>query len=526
LIPEMPSRHHKMQPRATTARPRRGLLVLIGAALAAISGVARGQGFAGAVFSPEEATACIRVESPSEHAAWVELALDAIELAEAPIRPGWETCRRLRSRLAPDAAEAFHAIGPGGRHWIHAVRWSDPIAVEFGLQRLGSRPMGAGRFRLPALGLEIAIAGEWLLIGPNACPWLDQAVDKATLEALDRIAPEVTVLVGDLARGPVELILRHEAPIGGLSAIGIRPTSDTHALIDFAGRYAASPLPIRTAGEVDMELASAFDGRVAFATIEAGVGLLDPLMVRHAATHPEIVPAAELRRRFAAQRLVVLDGEPVRIDPIGIIEVPAACVAIPMREHRPGDSSMAELTEGIDRWIESAGRAVRATWNQETSGPVRTRGDDIRHLLLTPGLLQASGGHPLAVNASLNWTLHTGSEGAGWLVAGTSPGLVRRVTATLDERRSPSRSAMLTGAGVASPARIALQITELAQLRGIAGDPDAEADAEALSAAASMLDRFERISWRMTRQDERLVRGTAELRLVPGVTGTSGPRAR
>ena len=550
-VSEMPFRQHKM--RSASARPpvgrgvRRGSasrvwsrltsgarsgIRAVPAALAmsaALTGIASAQGFAGSGWAPREATAGVRVSVGETPEAWIELALDALELARVPIRSSWASGEQLRSRLAPESSESFHVIGPGGRHWIHAVRWSDPIAVEFGLQKLGSRPMGAGRFRLPALGLELAIAGEWLLVGPHGCPWLDAAVDKASLHALDRFAPDladVAELTGDLPRSPIELVLRHADPIGGVSAVGIRPTSPTHAALELAGRYAASPLPIRTVGNVDLELAARFDGRVAFATIESGIGLLDPLMIRHAARHPELVPAAELRRRFASQRIVVLDGQPAQVDPLGIIEVPAACVAVPMRRERGEDGPTPELAGLVDTWIESAGRAIRADWSDDTSGAGRTRGSDIRHLSLGPGLLEAGGGHPMAVGASLNWTLHATSDRGVWLVAGTSPGLVRRVVATLDERRGPARTVELAGAGVASPARIALQISELAQLRELGDDPDSRADAAGLNASASLLDRFERISWRTMRQDEHVVRATAEVRLVPSVTRTTGSRPR
>ncbi len=520
-VPQMPFRHWLPKTRSLAARSARVAVVTLLAVTASVMDrPVTAQGFAGGAFVPADAVAAVRVAGEGPTSAWTELFLDAIELAGAPIRPSWNSGEQLRSRLAPDCQQSIHAIGPGGRHWLHAIRWTDPIAVEFGLQRLGSRPMGGGRFRLPALGLEIAIAGEWLLIAPNGCPWLDAAVDRATLDALDDPDPVIAGVTGDLPPGPIEVLLRHDAPIGGLSAIGIRPSSDTHASVEFAGRYEASPLPIRTAASIDLEVAGRFDGRVAFAAFESGIGLIDPLMIEHAARHPEIVPGADLRGRFASRRLIVLDGEPVRIEPLGIVEVPAACVAVPMREDRPQTVPNSELATRVDSWLETAGRAVRSSWSSETGGAGRTRGDEIRHLPLSPGLLDASGGHPMAIGASLNWILHPTAEGGTWLVAGTSPGLVRRVTATLDEIDGVPRVEEIAGAGVASPSRIALQIAELAQLRGLGPDAQSAVDADALAAAAAFLQRVERIRWRTTRQDDRAVRASAEIRLVPGPTGT------
>jgi hypothetical protein len=498
----------------------------VGIAVLGLAGIARGQGFAGAAFAPEDAVASIRATNGDVHDGWIELAIDAIEVAQAPIRSGWESCEQLRTRLAPECTESFHAVGPGGRHWIHAIRWSDPIAVEFGLQRAGSRPMGAGRFRLPALGLEIALAGRWLLISPSGCPWLDRAVDLATLDAVSVDPDAIRTLVADLPRSPIEVVLRHAAPVDGLSAIGIQPTSASHAVLELGGNYGVSPLPIRTAAEVDVDLIGRFDGRVAFATLESGIGLLDPRMIEHAARHPELVPDANLRGLFAAQRLVVFDGEPVRIDPIGIVEVPAACVAVPVRSDRLDSMPVPTLTAQVDAWIESAGRSIRATWNDDTAGPARTRGDEIRHFAFGPGLLEASGGHPVAIGASLNWTVHASTDGGRWLIAGTSPSLVRRVASTLDEPAAGNHRRSMAGMGVASPARIALQLAELASLRRLSDDADAMPDAEALAATAALLCRVERLGWTTSRQDDHVVRASAEIRLMRGATRTDGSSPR
>lgn len=479
------------------------------------------QRFAGAGLAPHDATASLRIDADERNAAWVELALDAIELTRGPIRAGWESSRQLRSRLAPESVESIHAVGIGGRHWLHAMRWSDPIAVELGLQRLGSRPMGAGRFRLPALGVEIAIAGEWLLVSPSNCPWLDHAVDLVRSGDLAAEVPMPADAGPSPDRCPVEIALHHAEPIGGTSEIGIRPSSPLTADVAFFGRYDASPLPIRTAARMDLDVAGSFDGRVAFAAIESGIGLLDPRMIEASTRHPRLIPDADIRRQFAARRLVVFDGAPVRVEPVGLIEVPSACVAVPLRDEVDAGVPDAALMAKIDVWLESAAMSFREAWNEPATAVVRMRGDELRHLSLAPGLARAAGGHPMALSASLNWTLHATTRGATWLVAGTSPSLVRRVTATLDESTDARSDTEIASLGVASPNRLALQIAELAQLRRLGGDVESDPDADLLAAAAAFLDRVERLSWKTTRQDGRVVRGSAEVRLVPGETGSA-----
>jgi hypothetical protein len=520
LVLVMSLRHHFPKIRPLVDLGRLAAVLTVGAGVLAPSSTTSAQGFAGAGLTPRDATASLRVESDELNTGWVELALDAIELTRGPIRAGWESSRQLRSRLAPESVESIHAVGIGGRHWLHAMRWSDPIAVELGLQRLGSRPMGAGRFRLPALGVEIAIAGEWLLVCPSNCPWLDHAVDLARGGDLAAAIPMPPDAGPPPARSPVEILLHHAEPIGGASAIGIRPSSPLTAEVTLSGRYDASPLPIRTAARMDLDVAGRFDGRVAFAAIESGIGLLDPRMIEASTRHPRIIPDADLRRQFAARRLVVFDGAPVRVEPVGLIEVPAACVAVPLRDDADAAVPDPALLTKIDAWLESAAMSFREAWNEPATAVVRMRGDEVRHLSLAPGLARAAGGHPMALSASLNWTLHATTRGGTWLVAGTSPSLVRRVTATLDESTDARSDTEIASLGVASPNRLALQIAELAQLRRLGGDAESDPDADLLAAASAFLDRVERLSWKTTRQDGHVVRGTAEVRLVPGETGS------
>ena len=63
-----------------------------------------------------------------------------------------------------------------------------------------------------------------------------------------------------------------------------------------------------------------------------------------------------------------------------------------------------------------------------------------------------------------------------------------------------------------------MQLEELAELRRMGDDVGADTDAMALAAAATFMDRIERVIWRSSRQDDHEIRITAEVRLVPGRT--------
>lgn len=482
----------------------------------AASTSASAQEFAGIGLVPSEATLTIRIDRTQDTGRWIELTLEAVQAWRAPILTAWESTDLVVARLAPDAEESIHAIGPGGRRWLHAVRWRDPIQIQHGLQRLGSRPMGGGRYQLPVAGLEVVLLDRWFVLGPAGSPWLDEAADRARIEIFDAAPPALRQLVDELAPAAVEVVVKHPAPMGGVTAIAVHPRGVNTARLELAGRYDASPLPIRPTGSLEADVVARFDGRVACAVVESGIGLLDPLMAQAATRHPDLVPDAALRRRFAARRLLVLDGEAVTVPKLGIIEVPAACIAVPVAD--PIASAARSLDGPVDAWISAAGRSIRRTWTAAEATVTRTRGDEIRHLPLEPGLLEATDGHPMALAASLNWTVHEGPRCGTWFVAGTSPGLVRRVITTLDETTTSRLDEPLAMAGVASPARLSMQIAELGALRIAGGDAAADADAGAFAAAARILDRIERITWRTSRQDDRRLRATAEMRLVPGPT--------
>lgn len=494
-----------------------GLLAVAGLAFGPISD-AEAQTFAGAEIAPSEAIASLRFVHDPDVEAWTELALDAIDAWQASVRPGWAAAEAIRERLVPAGADVVHAVGPGGRRWIQAFRWSDPTVVETGLRALGSRPMGGGRFRLPAQGLDLALADDWLVLVPvGGGDWLDFAVDRVTGWGNGRMDRGERLLLEHMERAPLEVSCRLADPIGGLMALGIRPTGPDVASIEFHGRFNASPWPIRPAGRLEIGLVRHLDGRVAGAMLESGVGLLDPMLVEAAPRIPELVPEAALRRRFAGRRLLVVDGEPVDIDPIGLVEVPAVCVAIPMQ----GGGEPARDEAEVDDWLTTAGTAVRSTWTEALPTLSRTRGEEIRHFSLQPGILAATNQHPMALAASLNWTVRESTAGVRWLVVGSSPGLVRRVALAVTEAETVRDESALASCGIASPTRMSLQLRELAQIRGMGRDPQAVDDADALATVAAMLGRIDRIGWTTTVQDARTVRGRAQVRLHPSDTGGS-----
>ena len=457
--------------------------------------------------------------TPDARIIWVELLVDTIDEAVHPIRPGWDRAAPVMSNLVPNPEALIHAVADEGRTWLQAVRWQDPVVVQQGLISLGARLMGGGRFRLPEERLDVLVAEPWLLVGPQNGRWLDSTADRLRDPDAETFRPFQTPRSDGSLPGAIEVVLRHSAPVGGATLFSIHPRSRFTADIDFLGEYDASPLPIRTAVRLDTSPIARLDGRMACVMQEGGVGLLDPMIIRHASSVPELVPEAWIRRRFAPRRLVVIDGESVMMEEIGAIEVPSICIAVPMRVAEPIDPR--NLEDAVDAWLASAGTAVRASWNAEaSSGVERSRDGRLRHLSLGPGFLDAVDGHPAALAASLDWTVCGGTAGdRGWLVVGSSSRLVRRVSEALAPIEEDGGAPRFTAEpramwGVASPGRIGLQLSELALLRSRGMDAVADRDATILERASVWLERFDHVEWSTERQDERTVQGRARIRLT------------
>lgn len=458
---------------------------------------------------------------------WANFLLESLGETVVPVEQGWAEARELLSRAVPSSRSHVHVVGDAGRSWLQLIRWRDAVALEEGLRELRIRPMGGGRFRSVDPPVDLVLAPPWLVVGPWDCRWLEPTADR-----LGRMNPDSPTILSpkDEGAASLEVEVRHSQPTGGATRLAVHPVDATTARVEVHGRYDASPFPIRTTQVLERSPLDGLRGRLAFAVHESGIGLLDPLIVEHAPSIPALVPELDLRRRFAPRRIVVVDGESVVIQGVGPIEVPAICVAVPLREPVNSKDERRALESGIDRWLETAGMAVRATWDpgDRTEREVMRR-DDIRHLTLGPRFLEAAGGHPMAMGASLDWTLRIGEEdGSGWVVVGSAPGLVRRVAEGL-ERSSDTdaigSSTPIAMQGVASPARLALQLRDLALLRRETDDAVAERDATTLERLSRWMSRLDRIRWETTRQDAQEVRGRGWIRLAEHSVGDDPDRS-
>ncbi|MCP4833550.1 MAG: hypothetical protein GY895_02190 [Phycisphaera sp.] len=443
---------------------------------------------------------------------WVDFAFSTIDEIMVPVESSWRSACEVVDQLVPERGFRMHATGPGGRHWIQVTRWQDPIAVEQGLRRLGTRAMGGGRFRLPVAGLQVVVRKGWIVLAPHDSPWIERMI--RDLEAGASGFPDL----GDEDDSTFEVMFRHPAPVSGISRLVVHPQSGWDARIELLGDYSASPWPIRPASSLPRRDVERLRGRFALLVQESGIGLLDPMIIEYASAFPEIVPPAELRRRFAANRIIVLDGAPADVPGVGLVDIPVIGVVIPVRDEIDAEG-LSSVEVMIDEWVSSGGRAVRAGLDPScVEGVSITRNGGIRYLPLGSGFLAAANRHPMALASELGWTVCVDEASRrGWLVVGSSVRHVRSIsdrlvgkTAPLEGLEAQPRERCMQL--VMEPDRLADRIHDLARIRLAGVDGDAEADSGVLDRFSALLSSFGHLEMVSHVQAEDQVRASIVVR--------------
>ncbi|MCH2161749.1 MAG: hypothetical protein MK085_07730 [Phycisphaerales bacterium] len=482
--------------------------------------------FACAGLVPEDVSVVVRFDPREPHArAWFARLEDlaAISVGDEPAGQ-WRDIHAFCERLAGgEAAESMLAIrapqGESDIDWVLATRLQDHEACAEGLRQAGARMLGGGRFSLPEGGLEIRPLRAWLLAAPDGSRLLGDVEERAAVDDVASRDPGFSDLVSTLPRAAVEVVYRHPSPVDGRTAAAISPTSEHDAEVTLSGRYLASPLPVRGASSIDLRWLPDLGRRATMAMHESGVGVLDPMLIQLAAGMPALMPPADVRKTLAAERIVVFDGEAVRLEGRGLYDVPAVCVIIPFRAVMDQEP-LEDAAKSMDAWMTTVGRVLRNAFDPtgseaEEAAPTIGRGG-VRHLALGPGLVGALRGHPVGLATSLNWTTCGNASGQHWFVVATTPGLVNLVGRTLSETAvDPVEGVEVGSAGIVQPEALALQVEDLARIRAEQGDDSARSDAALMNSLARMLSRLSMLEWRMSRQDIDAIEGTVRIQIAP-----------
>lgn len=201
--------------------------------------------------------------------------------------------------------------------WIFGIE-ADDDRCERVLRMIGARLRAPGSFEAPTEGLHARRVGGWLLVAPafGADLVLDQAAKRIAVED-----SESSLLGEPLAQhllvsdAPLRVFIRHDAPIGGATAIGIRPIPANAASglrssglrAEIEGRYDDAPIgEPGVKNTLDTVLMQAFEERAVFAVANPADGLPDPSDAFWLALVPELRPSPAMRANLAGERLFVV----------------------------------------------------------------------------------------------------------------------------------------------------------------------------------------------------------------------------
>ena len=448
---------------------------------------------------------------------WIEFAVETIDASVVPVASVWRSAGEIGDQLVPDRGSRLHATAADGRDWIQLIEWRDPIAVEQGLQRIGSRSLGGGRFILPVAGVEVVVLDRLLVLGPRDGSWID-----ATLERLREVPSASASGRGTVdPRERVRLRLRHARPVDGITEIGVHPRSPREAEIRLSGRYRTSPWPIRPAASIERRLLDRLGGRFPVALVESGVGVLDPRLLGPAESMPEILPPAEVRRRLANRRAVVVDATPLTIPGLGFVETPSIAIVVPSRDVL-GAEEVSDLDAAIAGWLAGIESSLRQRWGPSKShGPLRTRDRQVGYVDLGDAVIEATDGHPFSLAAEIAWSIVRDEEsGRAFVVLGSSVPTTRRVAGLLRQSSKAVRGEPIGTAGTVDGTRATMLLSSLARMREGRGDVAANEDASVLEGVAGWFAGLERIEWTTTVQTEEVVE--ARLRVVRSAPAAPG----
>ena len=449
---------------------------------------------------------------------WIEFAVETIDASVVPVLSVWRSAGEIGDQLVPDRGSRLHATAADGRDWIQLIEWRDPIAVEQGLQRIGSRSLGGGRFILPVAGVEVVVLDRMLLLGPRDGSWID-----ATLQRL-REVPSASDRGTVDPRERVRLRLRHARPVDGITEIGVHPKGPREAEIRLSGRYRTSPWPIRPASSIERKLLDRLAGRFPVALVESGVGVLDPRLLGPAESMPEILPPAEVRRRLANRRAVVVDVTPMTIPGLGLVETPSIGLVFPSREPLDAEE-VSDLDAAMAGWLAGIESSLRDRWgSSESHGPLRTRDRQVGYVDLGEAVIEATDGHPFSLAAEIAWSIVRDEEsGRAFVVVGSSVTTTRRIAGLLRHSSKAVRGEPIGTAGTVDGPRATMLLSSLARMREGRGDVAANEDASVLEGVAGWFAGLEKLEWTTTVQTEEVVE--ARLRVVRSAPATAGDGA-
>ena len=329
--------------------------------------------------------------------------------------------------LGTDAIYAERAVGDR-TEWVLVAR-ADQALQELMVARLSPANAAGGRSVFAKQQLATSWRPPYMAIGPaDRTGLLDAAV-----RLLDAPTPEGSLAAHpDLAAArawgmaPIEVVLRHDAPVGGLSAFAAHPT-DGALRIRHRSRFDRAPLHVAPGAPADAGLLRALE--------PAGIAVLSMNPWRGPLDAGEPLDSLLLeggfdeamRGNLGARQAVVLadralDGTPVR--------VPSIAIAMEV-----GDALLAERQ--WDGWGRRFAEALARRSGASVPERAPAAAGTVREAAIGPAAAAAFADHPFVRQVSLCWRTVSGPNGSWQVVASDRAILDGTVTAVLGAVRTP-----------------------------------------------------------------------------------------
>ena len=198
--------------------------------------------------------------------------------------------------------------GAGGYRWLFGVQ-ADDDRCERVLKMLNARMTAPQRFTSATERLVFRRVGGWLLMAPigSGDGVLDGAASRAVAEDAERSLLSEPLIQEFLAsEAPVRIFVRHEAPIGGATLIGLsRQNSKIRA--ELRGTYEDSPLGAgSTPRPIDPRAVLALESAAAFAVSNPCDGVPTTGDAFWLALVPEFRLSPAMKANLAGERIVAV----------------------------------------------------------------------------------------------------------------------------------------------------------------------------------------------------------------------------
>ncbi|MCA9286562.1 MAG: hypothetical protein KDA22_15160 [Phycisphaerales bacterium] len=394
------------------------------------------------------------------------------------------------------------------------------------LRRLAPRVLGNGWFGLTRQGVDVNWHEPVLLIAPSRNQSLAREVngilggapDLGTrLSSLPEVAQARSLALEAPSEAPrIEAVIRHAAPMGGISALAAAVVGD-RVVVRHAGRFENAPFRHSPMGAVmDISVLGRFVDTAVVATVEP----VDPTGTRRdpmmAAILPEANRTAEERANLGSRRVVIVgEGEGRRAPRPFDMAYPTLAVAVEVRDAeaatRQQDRLVAACVASLSRRFLPDGKLPAAMPNLDTVPATEPRSIELAALAR-----EAIGDHPLAETVGLHWRVVSG-DNTSWQVFASDRVLLDEVSGDLRfGHQAPPQPGVWEMAGIANGPRIAAHLRSWAPHAGLfVPKEESKAFQATLDSLAGLAAGFGEVTWRVARPEERTVRTELELELAP-----------